>query len=172
MVGRSPTPSAKRGLQGNPGHRPMNAAEPTPTIVLRVPNAPRRLSARVAKTWHKVGEELRKAGLLTVLGLLALERYCDAYEDLLEACDDIAKNGRYLYPPSGGGRYVNPAYNMKLAAENRMQWFEIQFGITPTAATRVRVFNTKQLDMFGDFLAGAELPADPEAVDVPFRQLN
>lgn len=172
MSGRPPTPSATRALQGNPGRRPMNSQEPAPTIVLKMPNAPRRLSPRAAREWHRMGDELRQAGLLTVLGLGALEIYVDAWEDRLKARDDLAENGEYLYAPKGGGRYVNPSYNMKLAAENRMYQFYREFGMTPAAATRVRVFNPKQLDMFGDFLAGAELPADPEAVDVPFRQLN
>lgn len=175
MSGRPPTPSAIRSLQGNPGRRPLNSGEPSPTVVIKMPNAPRRLSARAARKWHEYGNELIHAGLLTMLGLPALERYCDAYEDLLEACEDLLEHGKYLYAPKGGGRYLNPSYNAKLAAENRMGSFETQFGMTPSAATRVRVFNPKQLDIFGDFLAGGMAPTDEGAVEVPYsqvRQLN
>jgi phage terminase small subunit len=48
------------------------------------------------------------------------------------------------------GAYLNPFFIAQSMASKDLRIFEAEFGMTPASATRVKVANPKQLDLFGE----------------------
>jgi P27 family predicted phage terminase small subunit len=162
-AGRPPKATALKIAQGNPGRRPLNDREPDARIVTRLPNAPRELSERAARMWREYGNELIRAGLLTVLGLPCLRRYCISFDNYEKARELVEKTGIVLVNKNGGGAYLNPAFNGQSMASKEMHQCEIEFGMTPASATKVKVANAKQLDLFGElFESDGDQASPPE----------
>lgn len=156
-------------LQGNPGRRRLNDREPDARLITRLPQAPVELSERSARVWREYGRELIHAGLLTVLGLPCLRRWCIAFDNYETARELVAKTGIILVNKNGGGAYLNPAYNAQSMAEKSMHQSELEFGMTPASATKVKVANPRQLDLFGQLFEsdGADLDySQPDDDDV------
>src|SRR5215831_3281727 len=164
MPGPRPTPTALKMAAGNPGRRRLNNREPDPRIITRLPAPPPELSERAKRVWRDYGRELINAGLLTVLGLGCLRRYAIAFDDYETARELVAKTGIMLVNKNGGGANLNPAYNAKSMAAKELHQCELEFGMTPAAATKVKVANPKQMDLFGE-LFESDAPSDYEMPD-------
>lgn len=61
--GRKPKPTALKELEGNPGRRPLNGAEPKPER--KAPRCPSWLEEEAKKEWRRMGRILEQMGLLT-----------------------------------------------------------------------------------------------------------
>jgi P27 family predicted phage terminase small subunit len=127
--GRKPTPTALKLERGNPGHRPLNAAEP---VLARASAAlPAGLKGRARKEWTRLAEELITKGVLTVADMHAFEEYCtlvgevDDYEKL------IRRVGRETAHRLG---YAN--YLLKLRTQLRQQ--AAHLGLTPSSRSGVK----------------------------------
>jgi P27 family predicted phage terminase small subunit len=153
-AGRPPKPTAAKIAQGNPGRRPLNDREPDARIIAVLPRAPKELTERASRCWREYGNELIRAGLLTALGLPALRRWCIAFDNYETARELVQKTGIVLVNKATGSPYLNPAYVAQGMASKELRACETEFGMTPAAATKVKVANPKQMDLFGDFLAG------------------
>jgi len=169
MPGPRPKPTAMKIAMGNPGRRRLNDREPDARIVTRLPSAPPEFSERAAKFWLGYGRELINAGLLTVLGIPCLRRWCVAFENYEKARELVEKTGLVLLA-KGGGAYLNPAFNAQSMASKEMHQCEMEFGMTPAAATKVKVANPKQLDLFGELFesdGGADysMPGEDEVIN-------
>jgi len=75
-----------------------------------------------------------------------------------------------LIAKGGSGVYLNPAFNAKSMASKEMHRCEVEFGMTPASATKVKIANPKQLDLFGKLFEGDanvdySLPPDDEALN-------
>jgi P27 family predicted phage terminase small subunit len=167
-AGRPPKPTQVKIAAGNPGRRKLNDREPDARIITRLPPPPAELPERAKRIWREYGRELIGAGLLTVLGLPCLRRWCIAYDEYETARQLVEKTGVVLLAKNGGGAYLNPAYNAKSMAAKEMHQCEIEFGMTPASATKVKVANPKQLDLFGE-LFESDASSDYE---IPDEKLN
>jgi P27 family predicted phage terminase small subunit len=150
MRGRTPTPTATKLLRGNPGRRPLNSSEPDVQLVGILPRPPKDLGRIGAAKWRSKGRELKAAGLLTVLDLDALKRFCRWYEISVKASNKMDLD------QLGGVQSTN-LLNTYSMASKAMRQLEQEFGMTPAARSRVKVVNPKQEDLFGKFL---ELDSD------------
>jgi phage terminase small subunit len=74
MRGRKPTPTRLKVLTGNPGKRPLNAAEHHPEPA--VPDCPPELGPVARREWDRLVSELAPLRLLTHLDRAALAAYC------------------------------------------------------------------------------------------------
>ena len=74
MRGRKPKPTAIKLLEGNPGKRTLNYAEPKPRVVL--PRAPEHLSDEEKAKWKSTVKELYPLGLITAVDKDQLAMYC------------------------------------------------------------------------------------------------
>lgn len=81
-------PTALKLVQGNPGKRALNPAEPKPARAL--PSPPDHISIRARNAWGRVATMLDRMGVLTEADGLALERLCECYADILEARESLA----------------------------------------------------------------------------------
>ena len=143
--GRRPKPTALKKLQGNPGKRKLNEAEPK--IAQADPVMPRDLSKPAAQEWRRIVPELRQMGVLSTVDRAALAAYCHAYERWFDAEKDVRRYGRIVREPilHQGVRtgYIrlkkNPAVTISETATKIMKAFLCEFGMTPSSRSRVRI---------------------------------
>jgi P27 family predicted phage terminase small subunit len=153
MVGRKPKPTALKVLDGNPGKRPINNAEPRFT---GTPTCPEHLDP-VAKTeWERVSVELTATGLLTSVDRAALAAYCSAWSRWVQAEENIQKFGTVIKSPKSGFPIQNPYVGVANTALDQMRRFLTEFGMTPASRSRISVTrdtgNTD--DAFESFMRG------------------
>ena len=75
--GRKPKPTAIKELEGNPGKRPLNDAEPKPER--KAPPCPKWLEPEAKKEWRRLSKQLEQIGVLTEVDQAAFASYCQAY---------------------------------------------------------------------------------------------
>lgn len=151
MRGRKPKPTAMKKLAGNPGKRALNSSEPQPEAPDRPPYAPRHLSDEAQKEWRRIVKALLRMGLYTEVDRVALEMYCQAYGDWLDAEQMVREQGAVLESDKGNF-YQNPWY----AAANR-EWEKLrkmlpEFGLTPSARSRLTIDEPEERDEFAELL--------------------
>lgn len=154
MRGRKPKPTALKVLAGNPGKRPLNRAEPKPTLAM--PECPEELSPAAKTEWARMVQELAPLKMLTALDRAALAAYCEAYALWLEAIAAIRKYGTMVKSPSG-----YPMQSPYVAIANRqaeiMMRIAGEFGFTPASRSRIAIPTEREPTLF-DFASD-----DPEA---------
>ena len=89
MRGRRPTPTRLKVLTGNPGKRPLNAAELTPKPA--IPECPTELGPVARREWDRLVGKLASLSLLTNLDRAALAAYSGAYALWAESREAIQK---------------------------------------------------------------------------------
>lgn len=127
--GYQPQPTALKIERGNPGRRPLNAAEPE--LAAPTSKAPPGLKGRARKEWARLADELISKGVLTVGDMHAFEEYCRLVGEVDEYERMIAKVGRADAHKLG---YAN--YLLKLRGHLRQQ--AAHLGLTPSSRSGVK----------------------------------
>jgi P27 family predicted phage terminase small subunit len=151
MAGRRPKPTVLKLVEGNPGKRKINKAEPKPKR--EIPSCPAYLSDVGKVAWGRLSVLLDRMGVLTEADGAALERLCDCYADILECRELIARDGRTYSSvttrtTSEEGEETtvqevksllkaNPAVAMLRAADAQFKSYLVEFGLTPAARSKV-----------------------------------
>ena len=132
--GRKPKPTALKMLEGNPGGRPLNEAEPKPQK--KAPRCPPWLEDEAKREWKRMAKVLEQMGLLTEMDMAAFAGYCQAYARWKEAEEYISEHGTVMKAPSG---YCQQVPQVSIAQTNMkiMLKFCEQFGLTPSARSRI-----------------------------------
>jgi P27 family predicted phage terminase small subunit len=131
--GRPPKPSHLKLLSGNPGKRPLNAAEPRPKA--GAPACPAWLSARGKARWKELVPELSRLGLLTVVDGDALAGYCQACAELAQATETLDREGRYQR--SGTFKRAHPALAAQREALAAVRQYSALFGLDPSSRSKI-----------------------------------
>jgi len=162
--GRRPLPTAVKKLRGNAGKRKLNDAEPKPQR--GDPEMPKGLSAAAAEEWRSIVPELRQLGVLTKIDGKALAAYCHAFARWMEAEVEIRRLGIVVMEPIfHGERFLgckykkNPAVTISEQAQKIMKAFLVEFGMTPSSRSRVRIEKPTEADPMDEFLDAANRPA-------------
>lgn len=136
MRGRKPKPTALKILEGNPGKRAINGAEPRPPPDL--PSCPAHLSAPAKTEWRRLAGVLHRLGLLSAPDRAALAAYCQAWGRWVEAETWLQETPVMLRTPSG---YVQPSPWLAVANKNLelMQKYMAELGMTSASRSRVTV---------------------------------
>ena len=161
MAGRRPKPTAIKELQGNPGHRPLNAQEPV--APKGEPEMPKGMLPAARREWKRIVPLLIKLGILSSIDGKALAAYCDTYAHWERARKDIEKYGLVIeepvldkfnnpicvgaipgLPPEAGAKYLvklkqNPAVQIYATFGKMMKSFLIEFGLTPASRAKLKV---------------------------------
>lgn len=152
--GRKPKPSRIKAIEGNPGKRPINAKEPKPKGEL--PPAPAHLRAGARKAWARLASRLETSGIATAIDAIALEVLCEAYADLLEARRKLKRFGSNYYETvnQAGGKMhrAHPALAAVRDADRRLRGWLAEFGMTPSARSRVDAAGQEGADPADEFL--------------------
>jgi phage terminase small subunit len=138
-----PKPTALKVLQGTNRRDRANPAEPRPAIGAKPPPwLPRNGPARSA--WRRLAPILTATRVLSVADAEALALACIALADFLEAREDAL-----------GWRRADAAWK-------RYSGMLVQFGMTPSARTRVAAMPAVERDPLDEWLArGTSTPPSP-----------
>lgn len=150
MRGRKPKPTAVKILEGNPGKRPLNDAEPRPTA--KLPPCPKHLNDEAKKEWRRISKELLKAGLLTTIDRAVLATYCQAWGRWVEAEEQLRKHGPIVKSPSGYP-IQNPYLSVANKAMQQMQKVMPELGMTPSSRSRIKAEGPSPADELAEFLS-------------------
>lgn len=144
--GRKPKPTAEKKAAGNPGNRPLNENEPE--IQPGIPEMPDHLRPDAVDAWNQICERLGPTGILTKVDGLALEMLVEAYADLLTARKAIADFGSEYYTTTNAEGSVmhraHPAVAIVQDADRRVRSWASEFGMTPSARSKVKVDGNKR----------------------------
>lgn len=138
MRGRKSKPTHIHLVRGNPGKRARNANEAKSKR--GIPAPPPHLSERGRAAWDAFATKLDRAGLLTELDAIALERGCEVYAEVVELEIDIAANKRTQRVKTKSGGCMErqrPQVAMLQDADRRLRAWLAEFGMTPAARARV-----------------------------------
>lgn len=138
--GPAPTPSAILRDRGSwRGKR--NKAEPAP--LKKAPLCPKWFDKDRRAVWKQVVPMLAKMGVLTVADGAALERYCDAIVRWRKASALLAEKGEVFTVRGDDGKvkYIQqlPYVSIVAGLAALLANIEAQFGMTPSARTRITV---------------------------------
>jgi P27 family predicted phage terminase small subunit len=147
--GRKPKPTATKKLEGNPGKRKLNDAEPRPAATK--PACPKHVQGEARKEWNRVSKDLHAAGLLTKIDKAALAAYCVQWGRWVEAEESLRKHGPVVKSPTGYPMQ-NPHLSIANKAMTQMQKSLVEFGMTPSSRSRIAVDPTDAADELADFL--------------------
>jgi P27 family predicted phage terminase small subunit len=135
-AGRPPKPTALKALQGNPGKRPLNGAEPQPSA--DIPEPPVTLKGEGRAEWRRVVPELARLGLVTKVDRAYLVAYCSAWGTFEAARIAMAEHGP-LVNGRDGNLVKNPAAQVMRDAADMMIKFGARFGLSPSDRSRLAV---------------------------------
>lgn len=156
LRGPAPKPTALKVLAGNPGKRPLNAAEPKPDRAL--PKCPAWLRKEAKAEWKRIAGKLHKAGVLTSVDGSALAVYCQTWARWVEAEREVERLSQ-VTTSAKGSLYMSPWLTAAMAAGKAVADLAAQFGMTPSSRSRI----TAQADDDGAEKTLAELLFEDKA---------
>jgi P27 family predicted phage terminase small subunit len=151
MRGRKPTPTVLKIIEGNPGKRRLNDREPVPRA--EIPDCPAFLDDEARGEWDRVSQILADMGLLTLADRSALAAYCVAYSRWVKAEQQVARYGTIVKSPEKGFPMKSPYLTVADQALESMRKLMVEFGLTPSSRSRIRVPESgKAADEFDAFV--------------------
>lgn len=150
--GPAPKPTALKKLEGNPGKRKLNKAEPEPKG--KLPTAPAALSPEAKRVWARLGKQLLELGLMTAVDGPIFALLCESYA----AWTDCIKLGRQHGPvvKIAGELRPNPYLQRADREAEKVRKLAAEFGLSPASRSRLQIAppkpNEKQEDSLEGFL--------------------
>jgi P27 family predicted phage terminase small subunit len=141
MRGRKPKPTARKRLDGNPGKRPLNDAEPTPPTPDETFDAPPiELDdfPGAAAEWTRLAPMLRTARQVTAADRSAMIALCMEWDRYLVAMAHVKKAGMVVKAP-GGYPMTNPYLAIATRALGNCSRLWPELGLTPSSRSRLHV---------------------------------
>jgi len=137
MRGRKPKPTQQKILEGNPGRRPLNQAEPRHPVLSS--DVPRELATdeEARLEWLRLEPLLKGSRQITQADRAALIACCLEWSRYLHAIQQVADKGPVIASPNGYP-IINPWLSIAtkaLAGCNKL-WPEL--GLTPSSRSRVK----------------------------------
>ena len=152
--GAKPTPTNIKILTGNPGNRALPTSEPKPRS--RRPLQPPHLNDDAAEEWARVAGELTALGILSGLDRAALAAYCQAYGRWAQAERALAKMSNQadglIIKTVSGNMIQNPLVGVANKAMSDMMRYASEFGMTPSARSRISASEGEEFDPSDEFL--------------------
>jgi P27 family predicted phage terminase small subunit len=164
--GPRPLPDNVHLLNGNPGKKRLAIFDSGKRIPVEIPDVPTHLTPGAKKEWKRITVELEKLGLIAKIDRAALGVYCAAYDRWATAELELKKMGiaGLIYTLPSGYQQTSSWLNISNRAVEVMHKFLAEFGMTPSARSRVNV--TLQQDLFGD---DNHTPATHNPADAYFK---
>jgi P27 family predicted phage terminase small subunit len=151
MRGRKPKPTTLKVLAGNPGRRPLNKHQLQ--VPVEVPECPDYLDDEAKAEWFRMAKVLQDMGLLTQADRTALAAYCVAYSRWMAAEAQVRRLGTIVKSPLKNFPMKSPYLTVADQALETMRKFMVEFGLTPSSRSRIRVPGDRgAMDEFDAFL--------------------
>ena len=147
-------PTRLKILGGNPGKRRLNKREPKPSV--DTPACPAWLSPAAKRVWRHTVPLLRNMGVLARADRDALAAYCQIYARWREAEEFLQQHGS-VYPlkdEKGQLKFMAqfPQVSIAKSLLQIVRAYQQEFGMTPSARTRVSVTPQMEIDPFQEYL--------------------
>ena len=143
--GPAPTPTAILNLRGS-WRANANKAEPMPKAGR--PECPDWLDESAQAAWEQLAPQLEDMGVLTVIDGQALTLLCQTWAKWKEAELAIREHGAVspIYNADGSLKYMQQSPHVSIArsAADQLAKMFREFGMTPSARTRIEVPERKQ----------------------------
>lgn len=154
MRGRKPKPTHLKLIDGNPGKRPLNDAEPMPETPLGEP--PEWMSAREKQIWR---DALRSApdGMVKDLDMSVFAAWVGHYSVWEHAKQQVTRFGTMVRTPVQNLVQQNPYLAVMNKQSQLMMKAAAELGFTPSARSRVRLDKGKGSTAFGNLRSLADL---------------
>jgi len=123
-----------RALKGGRGAR---REPPHPPPLLEMPEPPPFLRPAAVDAWYETGKTLIARRVICAGDLSAFSAYCCAVGLLVEATEQLAKEG-FLIEGAGNTKQRNPLCGIVAQARRDVLQFGSHFGLSPSTRTRVR----------------------------------
>lgn len=133
--GRTPKPTAKKELAGNPGKRKLNKAEPSFSTVTDI-DPPDWLGERAVMMWKMLVPELLREHVIALTDMHNVEAFCTAYDNWRMAQESVQQHG-IVVAGASGGPVKNPALTAANEAMRQMVTFGSMLGLDPASRTRI-----------------------------------
>lgn len=140
--GPKPTPTKLKLLTGTARRHRLNAHEPRPETAQ--PDPPDHMTEAARTEWDRVVVDLVALGILTDLDRGALAAYCQAYgrwsaaeTALARMAERDAVTDGLIVKTKSGNLIQNPLVGAANKAMADMVRYAAEFGLTPSARTRV-----------------------------------
>jgi P27 family predicted phage terminase small subunit len=153
MAGRKPLPSAVKEARGNPGKRRLNDREPQAPAGM--PACPAWLPKVARECWADLKPLLEGMRVVTVADQLGLTLLCAAFAEWREAQKVVEDEGLTYEAETESGavmKRANPAVAIRDDAWRRVKLALAEFGLTPSARTRVKASEAAPDDPVDDLL--------------------
>ena len=145
MAGRKPKPTKLKVLEGNPGKRPLNMDEPEYDSIES--ECPGHLNDYAKEEWERIVALLSESGVLTEVDTASLAGYCQLYGRWVQLETDILTEGNTIednrFNKDGdivsAKITINPKVTEARLTLQQMRAFSTEFGMTPSARTRLSV---------------------------------
>lgn len=141
MRGRPPKPTALRLVEGNPGKRPINKAEPKPGRQL--PRCPKWLPKAAKAVWRDLAPRLHRIGVLTEVDGRTLAVFCVTYTRWRAAEEYLAKHDHTyeVYNDEGELKYIGQRPEVSIAKNLAVlvRGYAQELGLTPSARSRIQL---------------------------------
>lgn len=154
--GRKPKPTHLKLIQNNPGKRGLNANEPIAEPTLMAP--PSHLCDDAKEEWERISEQLYNMRILTSADRSALAAYCQAYGRWAKAERALSRmtkqdevNYGLLIKTTNGNAVQNPLVGIANKASADMVRYAAEFGMTPSARSRIDVEKASKNDPASKF---------------------
>jgi P27 family predicted phage terminase small subunit len=137
-------PAHLKLMRGNPGHRPLSANEPQPTLAIEATAPPPYLNGDAADEWNRVAQELAHMRLLATSDASVLAAYCQSFARWRAAelaLAEMAKRDPILrglmVRSKNGTPMQNPLVGTAARAASDMVRYAAEFGLSPSARARI-----------------------------------
>jgi P27 family predicted phage terminase small subunit len=146
LRGPAPQPIELRLLRGS-----ALPAQDCPTPARSIPDCPPVLKRESKRMWVRLCAELDAMGLLYGCDWAMLTALCEAWGELIETTKELDRTGKTITTPTG---YVSmhPLVAIKNAAAERVVKISREFGLSPSARTRVQKPQEPKKDEFDSFV--------------------
>ncbi len=149
VAGKKPIPTKIQELKGAYKKDPQRRRTNEPTAPAGRPEMPKDLKPHAKKAWTQTVQALETMGILSSADWAALEIYAAAYQQFKECQASIEKRGTTLWSTNkNGADYAMKNPDVAVMAEAVKTLFKVwaEFGLSPSARTRLAVTGEKQQD--------------------------
>lgn len=156
--GRKPTPTKLRVVRGNPSKRPIEENEVDAAPIERDVEPPVQLIKAAREKWDRITKNLEAVGLLTVMDMDVLARYCEMLVEYEKAAKYVRNNGTTAERLNQYGSYevTAPQFNTMVRLNGELLKIETQFGFTPSARSGlIGPLKDETKDQWENFLYGS-----------------
>jgi P27 family predicted phage terminase small subunit len=140
--GPKPKPTKLQVLRGNPGKKSKKQLEEAdaikPPVLDETMTPPDYLDDEAVREWNRVAPILIELGLMTEVDTPALAIYCGAYARYTQAARQLNKE-KLVTTYKTGATAQNTLIGVMNTAAKTMKEFMVEFGMTPSARTRIKL---------------------------------